>query len=93
MRKQITVYCTKYALTQGIFQLTGHLVESGKYFSEDAGSRIGMFLNDKDFSLTKDGAISQFEKKKAAKIASARKQLAKLEAAHPVFNEPLRGTH
>ena len=90
MREEVTIYCTKYALSQGIFQLTGCLLEGGKYFSEKAGSRIAIFLNSKEFCYTKEEAVSQFEKRKAAKIASARKQLAKLEAAQPVFKDSLR---
>jgi hypothetical protein len=87
MKEQVTIYCTKYALTRGIFQLTGHLLENGKYFSEDAGTGIGIFLNSKEFCFTEEEAVSQFEQKKAAKIASAREQLAKLEATQPVFND------
>lgn len=93
MKEQVTIYCTKYALTQGIFQLTGHLVENGKYFSEDASGRIGIFLNSKEFCFTEEEAMSQFERKKAAKIASARKQLAKLEATQPVFSDSPRGAY
>jgi hypothetical protein len=85
MADSITVYCTKYALTRGIYLLKGKLRESGKYFSEDAGPGLGHFLNSKEFHLTKEAALADYHRRRAEKIASVRKQLTKLLNMQPLF--------
>jgi hypothetical protein len=82
MNESVTVYCTKYALTTGIFCLTGRITQDG-YFSEASVGRIGYFLGRSDYRLNREDAIAEFEKRKTAKIASLRKQIAKLEQMEP----------
>ena len=82
MNESVTVYCTKYALTTGIFCLTGRITQDG-YFSEASGGKIGYFLGRSDYRLNREDAIADFKKRKTAKIASLRKQIAKLEQMEP----------
>jgi hypothetical protein len=87
-RQQAVVYCVKYALSTGIFQLKGRIDKEG-YFCEDLPYRgKGVFpfvLSRKDYSVTNEGAQELFLELRDRKIASLRKQLAKLENMAPKF--------
>jgi hypothetical protein len=88
MTNFIEVYCTKYALTQGIFKLEGEMVEDGKYFAErklsTRGAGIyGLFLSPKDFCLTEEEALADFHKRKLAKISALQRQIQKLQSLTP----------
>ncbi len=68
-------YSTKYALTFGIEEINGKVI-LGSYFEYgDHG-----FLGPKDWHRTRESAVARAEEMRAAKIASLRKQIAKLEA-------------
>jgi hypothetical protein len=82
------VYCVKYALSMGIFRVKGRIDGKG-YFFEDrpyrGNSPFPLFLNPKDYSVTKEGAKELFVKLRNNKIASLQKQLAKLKDMAPKF--------
>lgn len=85
---EITVYCTKYALTSGIFSITGEVMQKGKYFRESTtGGRLGLFLASGEFCLHKETAIKKFEEMKARKIKSLENQIKKLKSLTPQFKE------
>ena len=73
-----TVWCVKYALTSGLFQLKGRITADG-YFSEDSGPRIGFFLGKSDYRLTLEDAMAAAEEKRQRKIESLKRQLSKIE--------------
>jgi hypothetical protein len=77
MNKSITVWCVKYALTAGLYELKGKITPDG-YFSEDSGSRIGHFLNKNDYRLTLEDAKAAAEDLRKRKIKSLEKQIAKV---------------
>lgn len=79
MDKEITVWCVKYALTTGIYELKGRIAPDG-YFSERSGfnSKIGHFLSKNDYRLTLKDARSAAEELRKRKIKSLERQLAKV---------------
>lgn len=78
MAKELqTVWCVRYALTSGLFELKGHIT-SGGYFSEDCGGKIGYFLNKSDYRLTLEDAKAAAEELRKRKIKSLERQLAKV---------------
>jgi hypothetical protein len=86
MNNSVTVYCTKYALTTGIFQLTGEITATGN-FTEASGFQLGHYLSRAEYRLSREDAIADFEKRRAANIASLRKQIAKLEKMKPTIKD------
>ena len=70
-----TVWCVKYALTAGIYELKGEINPDG-YFGEDSGSRIGHFLSKNEYRLTLEDAKTAAEELRQRKIKSLQKQLA-----------------
>jgi len=70
------VWVTKYALSGGVEELEGSPTTEG-YFS--VNSRYGL-LGRSDWYVRKDQAIADAEARRVKKIASLRKQIAKLEA-------------
>lgn len=77
-----TVWCVKYAFTQGIFPLTGCFTgEDHRYFSERrAGNRIGYFLSSKEVCASPEEALEVAEQLRATKIASLEKRVEKLRS-------------
>lgn len=75
--EQQVVWCIKYALTTGIFELQGHITSDG-YFVENSGPGIGYFLGKKDYCLTLEDAKIAAEELRKRKIKSLEKQLAKV---------------
>lgn len=70
-----TAYITKKALTDGIVEKEGELLDNGKYFSvENYG-----FFSANDFYLDIESAKQKAEQMRIKKINSLRKQLEKLE--------------
>lgn len=70
------VYVTKYALTQGIFEAQATDVRGGIIKLE--GSWIDLFRKP-DWHLSLEDARARAEEMRTAKIASLKKQLARLE--------------
>lgn len=71
------VWCIKYALTTGIFELKGY-IRPGGYFFEDSGSRIGHSLSKNEYQLTLERAMVAAEELRKRKIKSLEKQLARV---------------
>lgn len=77
------VYVTKYALTQGIFTLEGmvntEVRPDGTMFCPDKSEGYQMSMFKPDWHETWEEALAHAEKMREKKIASLRKQMAKLE--------------
>lgn len=72
-----TVWCVKYALTTGLYQLKGRITVDG-YFAEDAPRRIGHFLSKNEYRQTLEDAKAAAEELRDRKIKSLERQLAKV---------------
>lgn len=70
-----TVWCVKYALTSGIYELKGE-INPDEYFCEDSGNRSGHFLSKNEYRLTLEDAKIAAEELRKRKIKSLEKQLA-----------------
>ena len=84
------VYCVKYALTAGIIRLSGQLSKKGRFIEARpyGDNRIfPLMLSRQEYSLTEEGAQELFLKLRDNKIASLRKQLAKLQNMLPKFTD------
>lgn len=71
-------YITKYALSEGILEREGKVdVRTPTMFCADGA--WNNYFHNKDWHLTRELAIQRAEAMRKAKIASLKKQLAKLE--------------
>lgn len=77
MKKSITVWCVKHALTAGLYELKGRINPDGNFF-EDSGPRVGHFLSQNDYRLTLEDAKVAAEELRKRKIKSLEKQLARV---------------
>ena len=75
MSKTISGYCTKYALTKGIFEIRNVEVSQGKYVRRG----FGHYVIGKEFFERVEDAEADAIKRAKAKIASLDKQREKLE--------------
>lgn len=77
-----TVWCVKYALTIGLFQLKGRIAPASdgyfSYFSKGSSGKLGRFLNEDDYRLTLEDAKAAAEELRKRKIKSLERQLAKV---------------
>lgn len=79
-RQIIRVYVTKYALSSGIHIVDCKVSSSGPDWLIDWDLGRGwQSYNKKDWSATRAEAIARAEEMRAGKIASLKKQIAKLE--------------
>ncbi|AXW87796.1 hypothetical protein AU509_11990 [Lonsdalea britannica] len=73
-----TIYVTKYALTKGPFEVEAEVRDDGKsaYWRDNyhTNSAYG-----KEFYATKESAIADCERRRKERLASLKKQIAKLE--------------
>ena len=83
MNKRKKVWVTKYWNTQGVFTLEADVGASGYAYIEETDESVSYGLHPPDYGPTRAEAVGQVQKKKAAKIASLRKQIAKIEAIDP----------
>ena len=75
----IKVWISKYALSEGVFELCAETTSVEGMIS-DPINRCRMFHDEgKDWHRTREGAIAKAEQMRLAKIASLKKQIAKLE--------------
>ncbi len=73
-----TVYCTKYALSKGIFKVTGEATDDG-YFSEKPFKAYNhLFLTRREWHRSWDEAVADAERRLGRKIDSLKKQIVKL---------------
>jgi hypothetical protein len=76
----VKVWITKCALTKGIQQKEGSVSETNKEsFSEVGNSWFSYWGNGREWHTTKESAIAKAEEMRVKKIASLKKQIAKLE--------------
>ena len=82
MNDNITVWCVKYAITEGIIPFEGHYLESGNFYGKrsDSERSYPMVLGKNDFRETLEQAKQAAEEVRARKIASLEKQLAKVRS-------------
>ncbi len=71
-----TVYCTKYALTQGIFLILGYETLSGRFMRNDDG--FFQSLSKNEWSRDGDKALEFATEMRVRKIKSIEKQRDKL---------------
>ena len=79
----ITVWISKYALTQGIFKKRGSIKGDLNLF--DSGESCMMYYRPNEYHRTWEEACARAEVMRQKKLASLRKQIAKLEGL--VFEE------
>lgn len=74
-----TYWITKYALTDGIFEIESELYNDGMVM-DSRKNPLRVYYHTGDFHDTHELAIAKAEKMRAAKIKNLRKQIEKLEA-------------
>ncbi len=79
MGKNIEVYVTKYALTDGIFRLRCEIYDEG-YACQILPHGNGHFLTKKEYTLTLDAALKNAEERRIKKLKSLDKQFKKISA-------------
>jgi len=74
------VWITKYALTQGIFEVDGEAKESSTllYVPKIRLGTFDAYYHKPDWHETKEEAVAQAEKMRVAKLKSLEKQVAKI---------------
>ena len=74
-----TVYCTKYALSEGIFKVTGQITED-RYFLENPTNLAysHLFLIRREWHRSWDEAVVDAERRLGRKIDSLKRQIVKL---------------
>ena len=81
----ITAWVTKYALTTGVEELSAEVPKS-EYSNPDGkmirvmNTKYSTFYYGKDWHRIPEAALTRAEEMRTAKLASLRKQIAKLEA-------------
>ena len=78
MTEKVTMYVTKYALSAGKVQVMEGKASDNELFYPDGRSYNGFWVGRECFTDPSDAA-KDAEKRKAKKIASIKRQLAKLE--------------
>jgi hypothetical protein len=84
-KEQITAWVTKYALTVGVKKVKGEVCHGGN--SEMLSYDRYSHAHGKDWHRTSEAARIDAERRRTAKIASLKKQIAKLEALQIVIPE------
>ena len=79
MENTVTVWITKYALTQGILEKEGTLHKDG-WFHENDRSDLSCMYSPREFCLSLSKALEDFEKKRQKQIESAEKRIKRLKA-------------
>jgi hypothetical protein len=74
------VWITKYALTQGILEKEVQIANTCSDLVNVVGESLETYYGkDREWHLSKDGAINKAEKMRVSKINSLKEQIAKLE--------------
>jgi len=74
------VWISKYALTQGIFEMEAEQDKTYPSMVTRIGNNLETYHEEgRDWHLTKESAIKKAEEMRLKKIESVKKQLAKLE--------------
>jgi len=78
---EVKVWVVKHLFSRGIIEVTGEMTESGAISIEDKKSAWSYSHYHKgEWYSTQEEAIKKAEEMKARKLASLRKQIAKIEA-------------
>ena len=82
MEKEIQAWVTKYALTDGIKCIVGEISDCAPNMISEikSGTWLSSCFHGKDWHKTEAEAIARAEQMRVEKIASLKKQIAKLEA-------------
>lgn len=77
--EEFTAYCTKYALTSGIFSFRARLISPSMV--QDCGQRYATYyhIEGKNWHRTLDRAIAQAEAMRLKRVKSLKASIAKLE--------------
>jgi len=78
-----TVFVTKYALTQGVFECLAEIykdTESKMIRYRIEGSRFDQYVHGNDWHKDRESAVEKAELMRTKKIASLSKQIAKLQS-------------
>ena len=77
----IEAYITKYALTTGIFKVTGEVSRcTPRIITVQREGTFDMYYHDEDWHRTLDGAIKRAEEMREKKMVSLKKNIKKLES-------------
>lgn len=80
MTERFTAYITKYALTSGIKQVeVEDCFDSAPDMIREVAERFPAYYHGDDWHRTREEAVQRAEEMRKAKIASVKKQLARLE--------------
>lgn len=75
------VWITKYALTQGVYEVEGEAsFRDGMFCVPRSEKSFAAYYHKPDWHETKEEAIAQAEKMREAKVKSLERQLAKIQA-------------
>lgn len=88
--ENVTAWITKYALTDGVIKVSGkvnHEISSRMFTYRLPGDFSDTYVHGNDWHRTEHEALDRAEKMRAKKIASLKKQIAKLEAMKFVVKE------
>jgi hypothetical protein len=86
MDTPVEVFVTKYALSQGVFKLVGHVYTDGVFSNSRVPRPFGayaFYLSKNEFALTVADAEAQVAKMLAAKFKAAEKALKRLQSINP----------
>lgn len=86
-KQPTTAFITKYALTFGIIKREGEIADSGSFRYKDPEAWGQSSVWHTDFRLTETEALDRAEDMRKKKIASLKKQIAKLEALTFIIKE------
>lgn len=78
--ENIIVYLTKYALTNGIMEIEGHITASGSFYGKHISWTFKQHVIKGNYYLNYEDAVTDANKKKIKKIQSLKKQIIKLES-------------
>jgi hypothetical protein len=81
---KVSAWCTKYALTQGIFKIEGYVNERGRFHCP---AMHHQHFSPVEFDLTLEGAKLKAEAMRLKRLASLRKQITNLESMEIKVNE------
>ena len=77
-KNSVRVYVSKYALTKGIFVVSGKISQNGVLTVQESG-HMPTYFCEGEYHLTKEGAVTKARKMIAAKRKAIDKQLVKLD--------------
>ena len=84
-KEQVTAWVTKYILTTGVQKVSGEVCHGVSSEMLSYGKGGYTYAHGKDWHRTPEAARIDAERRKSAKIASLKKQIAQLEALQIVI--------